>query len=644
MDDALIAIEQKLHELFTKNNLEATYLIPSVWKEPDVKHINKISSVQPFEFFINRISKIREIAASSQIIFNNSADWSKEAIVYNMFVRYATAFDHNGDGVINPNLGIFDLRETGTFLKAIALLPYIYSLGANTIYLLPVTSIGIDGKKGTLGSPYAIKNPYKIDEYLSEPVLELGEEAEFKAFVQATHLLGIKVVTEFVFRTASIDCELAIKHPEWFYWIKDDIGNRPQGSGDTSKYGPPVFSESEIKLIKDRIYKNNFEALPAPSELYKSFFTVSPKLITVTNDKIMGIINREEQCKIPGAFADWPPDDIQPVWSDVTYLKLFEHPDFNYIAYNTVRMYDTKLAVEANQVNDLWENICNIIPYYQNNFGIDGVMIDMGHALPCKLRLEIVERARKNYPDFAFWEENFLITEESAKEGYNATVGYLPFDGYKPEKVTEFINMLSQKIIPMPFFCTTENHNTHRTAAREGGVELSKFVWAYLNLIPGIPFIHAGFELAETVPVNTGLGFTNEETEKFPPDKLPLFSESALCWDNYEDWFDEFRRISVSRKRFIKISNNFNPDSIIPLKNSNTKIISFARKFDESGKLLIFLGNMQNEKELYFEVKLPKKSKRINDYFSGKFFNIVNDELIFNLKPFEYFIGELIIG
>ena len=77
-----------------------------------------------------------------------------------MFVRTTAAFDHNGNGKLDLPLNERGFRETGTFLKAIAMLPYIKRLGATVIHLLPITSIGQDGNKGTLGSPYAIRNPY----------------------------------------------------------------------------------------------------------------------------------------------------------------------------------------------------------------------------------------------------------------------------------------------------------------------------------------------------------------------------------------------------------------------------------------------------------------------------------------------------
>ena len=56
----------------------------------------------------------------------------------------------------------------------------------------------------------------------------------------------------------------------------------------------------------------------------------------------VGVLDDGTRVRIPGAFADWPPDDNQPPWTDVTYLRMYDHPDFNYMAYNTIRMYDER--------------------------------------------------------------------------------------------------------------------------------------------------------------------------------------------------------------------------------------------------------------------------------------------------------------
>ena len=237
------------------------------------------------------------------------------------------------------------IRETGTFLKTIALLPYLKQLGINTIHLLPITEIGIEGRKGNMGSPYAIKNPFKIDPLLGDPIVTVSVEDQYKGLIEAAHLLGIRVVQEFIFRTASIDSDWSAEHPDWFYWIKNN-----------QKYAPPKFTAKELEQIL-KVPKGKGKYIP-PANSYRGLFEVPP---TQKNHK---------KLKIASAFADWPPDDLQPPWSDVTYLRLFHYDyvhenNYNYIAYNTIRFYDPVLANEKHINRELWDKITDIIPYYQ---------------------------------------------------------------------------------------------------------------------------------------------------------------------------------------------------------------------------------------------------------------------------------------
>ena len=153
--------------------------------------------------------------------------------------------------------------------------------------------------------------------------------------------------------------------------------------------------------------------------------------------------------KIGPAFSDWPPDDNQPPWTDITYFKLYDHPKFNYISYNTIRMYDEELKQEENEQKELWDYIKNILPYWIDKFNIDGAMIDMGHALPDKLMDEIISDAREKKQDFIFWEENFKIENKSQEKGYNAALGYLIFEFSNAAKYRELIHKINSNDYPI---------------------------------------------------------------------------------------------------------------------------------------------------------------------------------------------------
>ena len=384
----------------------SSYSVPGIWSGKE----GCTEQVDPATYFARIIETIMGNWSSTPK--PKEGDWRTSAVVYNLFVRLAAAFDHDGDGSISPEPLSCGFRETGTLLKAIALLPYIKNLGANTIYLLPLTEIGIKSRKGSLGSPYAVKNPRKLDPLLAEPALGLSAEHLLKAFVEAAHILDMHVVLEFVFRTTSVDSSWIQEHPEWFYWLKDNERTR--------NFGPPHFDQQTLNRIYEVVDRHELHNLPCPPQEYREQFVEQPVTLHSEKDPLQGIAEDGTPCRIASAFSDWPPDDQQPAWSDVTYLKMHSHQAFNYIAYNTIRMYDRALDNPETFNSSLWEEISGIIPGFQDEYLIDGAMIDMGHALPTLLKQTIVRKAREKRADFAFWDENFNPSPEIRNEGFNA--------------------------------------------------------------------------------------------------------------------------------------------------------------------------------------------------------------------------------
>jgi hypothetical protein len=639
MMDALQTLRDKVAE-YKDKGIGADYLIPALWIDPRQPGEDRVRQIDAISFFLEGIDAVLAHEDLTPETMGNNGDWTRDAVVYNMFTRLTTAWDHDGDG----RIGLADLagglRETGTFLKSIAVLPYLKMLGVNTIHLLPVTLIGSDGNKGTLGSPYAIKNPYKLDERLTETFHELGVEAEFAAFVEAAHRLGMRVVMEFVFRTASKDSEWILDHPSWFYWIDASIPDRsaehPEG------FGNPKFSAEELQVILQRVKRNDLSSLPPPGLAYRNLFRDMPEEIVQEGDRFIGIMEDGMRVRIPGAFADWPPDDVQPPWNDVTYLRMYEHPSFDYMAYNTIRMYDTRLATVDNENRGLWNTIINVVPHYQKNFGIDGVMIDMGHALPKRLKQSIVERARKVNPDFAFWEENFAISARSRQEGYNATVGYLWSDEHLPHKLLEFLRMLESQDVPVPFFATPESHNTPRAAKREGGIRFSRLSMTVNAFLPAIVFLHQGYELGETFPVNTGLGFTPEEIAELPSHTLPLFSESALCWDNPDEMSAHVAKVLALRAQWQEIVVTPSRRTFKVVAGSDPRVLCYTRQSPDGRNAFAVVANTDCVNDARSVIPLDAQYDILTDEISGQEVGKDNEEgFVFNLEPGQAMVCEL---
>ena len=110
--------------------------------------------------------------------------------------------------------------KEGTFRAIEGDLERIKALGTDYIYLLPVQPSGEVNRKGSMGSPYAIKDYRAID-----PVQ--GTKEEFIHLCEAVHEAGMKIMIDVVYNHTSPDSWLAENYPEWFYHKEDgSLGNR----------------------------------------------------------------------------------------------------------------------------------------------------------------------------------------------------------------------------------------------------------------------------------------------------------------------------------------------------------------------------------------------------------------------------------
>ncbi len=116
-------------------------------------------------------------------------EWSKNASIYQINTRQFT--------------------PEGTFKAAEAHLPRLKDLGVDILWLMPVNPIGEVNRKGSLGSPYSVKDYYAVNP-------ELGTLDDFKHFVKAAHAMGFKVILDWVANHTSWDNVLKAEHPEWY--------------------------------------------------------------------------------------------------------------------------------------------------------------------------------------------------------------------------------------------------------------------------------------------------------------------------------------------------------------------------------------------------------------------------------------------
>lgn len=125
----------------------------------------------------------------------------------------------------------------GTFEAVRRDLDRIKDLGVDVIWLLPIHPIGEKARKGTLGSPYAIRDYRAVNS-------EYGTLDDFKRLAEDIHRRGMKIIIDVVYNHTSPDSWLAQHHPEWFYRRPDgSFGNR---IGDWTDVIDLDYSHSEL--------------------------------------------------------------------------------------------------------------------------------------------------------------------------------------------------------------------------------------------------------------------------------------------------------------------------------------------------------------------------------------------------------------
>ncbi|MEO7635406.1 MAG: alpha-amylase family glycosyl hydrolase [Sphingomicrobium sp.] len=115
--------------------------------------------------------------------------WSKDAVIYQINTRQFT-------------------RE-GTLRAARQQLPRLKALGVDILWLMPVQPIGQKNRKGTLGSPYSVRDYRAVNP-------ELGTMDDFKAFVRAAHAQGMHVIIDWVANHSAWDNPIVARHPDWY--------------------------------------------------------------------------------------------------------------------------------------------------------------------------------------------------------------------------------------------------------------------------------------------------------------------------------------------------------------------------------------------------------------------------------------------
>lgn len=132
----------------------------------------------------------------NQIFRVNHVDWSKNATIYEVHIRQYT--------------------PSGTLNEFSEHLPRLKALGVDILWLMPIQPIGEKNRKGSMGSPYAIKDYVSVNP-------DIGTLDDFKKLVNQAHQMGMHVIIDWVANHTAWDHTWISQHPE--FYMHDEAGN-----------------------------------------------------------------------------------------------------------------------------------------------------------------------------------------------------------------------------------------------------------------------------------------------------------------------------------------------------------------------------------------------------------------------------------
>lgn len=133
----------------------------------------------------------------------------------------------------------------GNFNGITARLDDLKKLGVNILWLMPIHPVGQEKKKGTVGSPYAVRDFYAINP-------DYGTREDLRRLIQEAHRRGLKVIIDMVANHTSWD-SVMMKTPE--FYTRDATGRVISPVPDWAdvadlNYDNPRLRDYMIEMLK----------------------------------------------------------------------------------------------------------------------------------------------------------------------------------------------------------------------------------------------------------------------------------------------------------------------------------------------------------------------------------------------------------
>lgn len=177
------------------------------------------------------MSELSRYQPAAEVTLNHP-EWSKNATIYQINTRQFT--------------------PEGTFAAAEQQIPRLKALGADILWLMPIHEIGQKNRKGTLGSPYSVKDYYSVNP-------EFGTLDDLKRFIASAHAQEMYVIIDWVPNHTAWDSVLVEQHPDWYtrdykgdfsptpWWDWEDIIDLDYSKPEVRQY----MTEALVYWVRD---------------------------------------------------------------------------------------------------------------------------------------------------------------------------------------------------------------------------------------------------------------------------------------------------------------------------------------------------------------------------------------------------------
>lgn len=500
-----------LHKLYDELQKEAAihhdqifnYAIPEAWNFYGYSKSRTIRTkeclVNPYNFYLftlTRMLKDEESQWKEPCMLTENT-WLKKAKMYSLMVRTFSAWDHDRDNRLDYE-NLYHLADTGTFLKSMILLPLLKRMGIDTILLHQPFALGKTATAHDYPCKEAVRNFQEIDNLLQDPLVpQVSAIEQCIAFIEACHMLGIRVILEYCPSKIARDNSYLQNHPEWFYWM--------DSSYEQHYHAPECFALPQNTLPHTYTLKDFYKSEDVQAHIHK--FRMAPPIGYET----LKDTEKQEECTIAPTICDQINAHIQAD-KDTTYFRFYEdfhshvpseikHKGIPYLAQDSIRC---DLHPAHKPMTSLWTMLNENITWYQDKLEIDGIYLEKTYLLPEILQKQFVKTARTNHKSFVLIAEDTVIENSAAwiAKGYDAmsgNSGYIEGDVWD-FKFHNFAYQLKGNACPM--FAASEFYDSRRISCLEHGKTLANMLSIMNQFLPnGIPMLMNGIESYEVQPM-----------------------------------------------------------------------------------------------------------------------------------------------